>query len=215
MTKIALGLIMTFTALALVACGSSAPANFYLLQARPATSFQGPATDAAEEISIGIGPLELPEYLDRPQMVTRSKGNSVKVHEFERWAEPLVEGVSRVVSDNLADLLLSEQIAIHPWHSPLKVDYRLSLTFTRFEGAADGSISLAGRWVFYNTEKNKVILRQPFKLSRTAASQRVEALVDGQNQLLAELCEGIADAVTRVVASWENQPLECSGNTKQ
>lgn len=206
MMKISLLSILILSTLALVACGSSAPANFYLLQARTTASFEGPATAAAEGISIGIGPLELPEYLDRPQMVTRSGANSVEIHEFERWAEPLEEGVSRVLTDSLADLLRHEAIAIYSWRSPLQVDYRLGLSLTRFEGAVDGRITLAGMWALYDTEKREIALRQPFNLSRAAASQRIEALVDGQSQLLAELCEGIADAVSRAVASRENQP---------
>ena len=201
MTKIALGLMMVFAALALVACGSSAPSNFYLLQSQPSTPFQETATGAADVMSIGIGPLELPEYLDRPQMVTRSGVNNVKIHEFERWAEPLEDGVTRVVTDNLAGLLSPEQIAILPWHSPLKVDYRLNMTITRFEGAADGQITLAGVWVLYNTERNKVIVRQPFLLSQAAASRQVDALVDGQSQLLAKLCEEIAAAVGKLLGA--------------
>lgn len=201
MTKISLVLITILSALSLVACGSSSPANFYLLQARTTASVEGPETAAAEGISIGIGPLELPEYLDRPQMVTRSGTNSVEIHEFERWAEPLEEGVSRVLTDSLADLLRHKQISIYSWRSQLKADFRLGLTLTRFEGAADGSITLAGIWALYDTEKREIALRQPFLLSHTAASQRIEDLVDGQSQLLAKLCEEIAESVTEVVAS--------------
>lgn len=215
MMKIALVAIMLFSALALVACGSSAPASFYLLQARTAASFEGPETAAAEELSIGIGPLELPEYLDRPQMVVRSGTNSVEIREFERWAEPLEEGVSRVLTDSLADLLRHQQIAIYSWRSQLQVDYRLGLTLTRFEGAASGRITLAGVWALYDTEKRKIAIRKTFFLSHTAESQEIEALVDGQSQLLAELSEGIANSVIEVVAIRENPPVQSGGDGNQ
>lgn len=208
MMKIALASIMVFSALVIVACGSSAPANFYLLQTQATPSLKGPAMAASEELSIGIGPLELPQYLDRPQMVVRSGINSVKVHEFDRWAEPLKEGVSRVITDNLADLLRHEQIAIQPWRSQLQVDYRLGLNLTRFEGTEDGRITLAGTWVFYDTENHKIAQRKPFHLSQTAESRRIEALVEGQSELLAKLCEEIADSITELVASRENMPAK-------
>jgi len=46
---------------------------------------------------LALGPVRLPEYLDRPQIATRSEGNEVRLHETERWAGSLQEDVSRVM----------------------------------------------------------------------------------------------------------------------
>jgi uncharacterized lipoprotein YmbA len=176
-------------------CGSSAPANFYLLQARAAPATPAPQTPGPVLLSIGIGPVEIPEYLDRPQMVIRTGVNTVRVDEFERWAEPLKDGVARVVTDNLADLLESRRIAVYPWRNQLKADYRLALTLSRFEASAAGQAILAGWWTLYDTENRIVSMRKQVHLVGTAAGRKTDSLVEGQSRLLAELCEEIAEAV--------------------
>jgi uncharacterized lipoprotein YmbA len=81
------------SSLGLGACAST-PSRFYLLNAlatpetipSPATS-QGPV--------IGVGPITMPRYVDRPQIVTRVGRNQLALGEFDRWAEPLQNNVSR------------------------------------------------------------------------------------------------------------------------
>ncbi len=192
--------VMVLALLVLGGCGSSAPANFYLLQARAA-----PATPVLHEpgpalLSIGIGPVEIPEYLDRPQMVIRTGVNTVRINEFERWAEPLKDGVARVVTDNLAGLLEVRRIAVYPWRNQLKTDYRLALTLSRFEASADGQASLVGWWTLYDTENRVVSMRKPVRLVETTSDRKTDVLVEGQSRLLAELCEEIAAAVGQLPA---------------
>jgi uncharacterized lipoprotein YmbA len=184
--------------LVLGGCGSSAPANFYLLQTRAAPETPVPHKPGPAWLSIGIGPVEVPEYLDRPQMVFRTGVNTVQVNEFERWAEPLKDGVARVVTDNLAGLLEGMRIAVYPWRNQLKTDYRLALTLSRFEASADGQATLTGWWTLYDTENRVVSIRTPVRLVGAAAGRKTDALVEGQSRLLAELCEEIAAAVEQL-----------------
>lgn len=187
-------------------CGSSAPANFYLLQAQPAPPSLKPESPAISHKAIGIGPVEIPEYLDRPQLVVRTGDNTVQINEFERWAEPLREGVIRVVTDNLAGLLATERIEVYPWRSQLMIDYRLVLNLSRFDAAADGQTTLAGWWTLYDTVNRQVSMRKPILLTASIESRKVEAMVDGQSHLLAKLCEEIAVAIRNLPSTEENQP---------
>jgi uncharacterized lipoprotein YmbA len=205
--------ILMVMLLLLAGCGSSAPANFYLLQAQPVPASLKPPSlkpqpPAVSHKSIGIGPVEIPEYLDRPQLVTLTGGNTVQIHEFERWAEPLREGVTRVVTDNLAGMLATDPIEVYPWKSQLTVDYRLALTLNRFEAAADGQTTLAGWWTLYDTANRRVSLRKPVLLTGSIESNKVSAMVDGQSRLLARLCEEIAGAVRHLPATMENKAEE-------
>lgn len=202
--------ILIVMLLLLAGCGSSAPSNFYLLQAQPAPAIAQPERPTASHKSIGIGPVEIPQYLDRPQLVTLTGGNTVHIHEFERWAEPLREGVTRVVTDNLANLLATDPIEVYPWKSQLTVDYRLALTLNRFEAAADGQTTLAGWWTLYDTANRRVSLRKPVLLTGSIESSKVSAMVDGQSRLLARLCEEIATTVRHLPANMENQAEEPS-----
>lgn len=187
--------IMLVILLLLGGCGSSAPANFYLLQTQPAPEIAKSETSAASHKAIGIGPVEIPQYLDRPQLVVRTGATEVHIHEFERWAEPLQEGVTRVVTKNLAGLLAAEQIDVYPWRSQLTIDYRLVLTLNRFEAAEDGPATLAGWWTLYDTTNRRVTVRKPVLLTASAPSNKIGEIVDAQSRLLSQLCEEIAAAI--------------------
>src|SRR5450631_3132830 len=49
----------------------------------------------APDVIIGIGPVKIPEFLDRPQMVTRTKEGMIRFAQFDRWGESLDLGVTR------------------------------------------------------------------------------------------------------------------------
>ncbi|HEX5606452.1 MAG TPA: PqiC family protein, partial [Candidatus Binatia bacterium] len=66
-------------------------------------------------LSLGIGPIKIPRYLDREQLVTRISQNRFAIAENDRWAEPLEENFSRVLSENLSILLQIDRVAAFPW----------------------------------------------------------------------------------------------------
>jgi hypothetical protein len=84
----------------LIACGSSPPTRFYILnEIAPATP---PAADAPNQIPVRVQPVTMAPELDRPELVTRSGPNRVQVAGSERWAAPLVDQIRRVLSDDLS-----------------------------------------------------------------------------------------------------------------
>jgi len=88
-------------AAALAGCGETRPYTFYTLSA--VAEEQG-STDRGRSsgLAVGVGPITLPKYLDRPQVVTRPTANRLNLAEFHRWGEPLNQMLSRTVSENLA-----------------------------------------------------------------------------------------------------------------
>ena len=100
--------IFLLSLLLLCGCASKAP-NYYVLH-----SLQGEAPDvktarAENDLTIGVGPIKIPEYLDRPQMATRSTPYSLQFAEFDKWAEPLDKNLASVLAENLSILLSTDQ----------------------------------------------------------------------------------------------------------
>lgn len=85
--------------------GNSPPTRFYILPSASTT----PAASAIRE-TIGLAPISLPRYLDRPQIVTIDEGGQVMLAEFHRWAEPLSAGFSRVLTKALTARLPNKAI---------------------------------------------------------------------------------------------------------
>jgi hypothetical protein len=140
--KKTLGLLLV---LALAGCISrTEPSRFYTL-----TSGIGAAERASVAIGVpivGIGPIELPRYLRRPQMVARADGSEVIIDEFARWADPLDIQFGRVAAENVA-LLSSDALALpFPWREQFQPDLRIVGDVTRFEAETAGLVRLDLRW---------------------------------------------------------------------
>ena len=95
----------------LTACGSSPPTRFYMISA-DSTSASPSQTSA--DVSVGVGPIRLPEYLDRPQIVTRGNNARIELAEFDRWAEPLDRSFTAALVDYLSAATGSGQIYEFP-----------------------------------------------------------------------------------------------------
>ena len=110
-------------------CADTRPSRFYLLSAL------SPTQSAREEqgVSIGIGPIAFPTYLDRPQIVTRGGQNRIYFGEFDRWAEPLEENFARVLAKNLGELMATDNVFQHPWKRSAGIDFLVLVTVNRFD----------------------------------------------------------------------------------
>ena len=71
----------------------SSPTRLYTLTALAREGSPQPA--GGQGLAIGVGPVELPEYVNRPQIVTGDSGNELRRAEFEQWAEPLETNFTR------------------------------------------------------------------------------------------------------------------------
>ena len=132
--------LLLAASLAIVAgCGTPAKLNYYTL------SSQGPAAPAAvpaaaRPISVYVGPVTIPETVDRPQMVFRVDANQVEIADLERWAEPLKAAIPRLVAETLAREVAGSTVMTSRQSATLDFDYRVALDVQRFDfSAGDGS----------------------------------------------------------------------------
>ncbi len=70
--------------LALVGCGTTPPSRFYSLEPLPEAVRSAGDTGG---LSVNVGPVMIPEGLDRPQMITRLGPNELSIHDYDRWSE--------------------------------------------------------------------------------------------------------------------------------
>ena len=70
----------------LVACaGNSSPSTFYILRSMESPQENLPITAGERNVSVLVGPIALPGYLDRNQLVTVAGKNEMALDEFNRW----------------------------------------------------------------------------------------------------------------------------------
>ena len=135
--------VLACLALALTACfSSSPPARFFGLSSMP----DGPGADAPDQVSVGVGPIDVPEYLRRPQLVTRGQGSEFIVHEYARWAERLDSAIPRLLATNIDALSPGVVAVAMPYTAEVGIDYRLLGRVMRFDTDAAGLAVLEIQW---------------------------------------------------------------------
>jgi len=180
-------------ALALVACGGQVPTfKYYVL-----TPLSGPAASAAEggTVSIGVGPVRLPGYLDRQQIVTRRGADEIDLGDLDRWGEALADGVPRTIADSLGVLLPSARIALFPWAGT--VQYQVLIDVNRFDGPLGGDLVLDARWRIVGPDRKDVVERR-FTAREPVGAATYGAQVAAMSRALGALSREIAGALAAV-----------------
>src|SRR5512137_2064475 len=108
---IALGLL----AVILAGCAGSPSSKFYQLNALQNMTSITPDVSREQHQAIAIGPVRIPDYLDRPQIVTRAGKNELNLSEFHRWAGSLESDVTRVLVEDLSSFLPANRFSVVPW----------------------------------------------------------------------------------------------------
>ena len=183
--------------LGLGAC-TSTPSRFYILNSLY-TSETIPATAAAQGPIIGVGPITLPKYLDRPQIVTRASRNQLALAEFDRWAEPLQDNVARVLAEHLARLIPTDQILLNPWPRSATLDYQVTVEVLQFDGWLGGESMLLARWSILDGAEHELFNRM-VHLHAPTGGRDYEAMVVVMNQMIETLSRDIATAIQRLAS---------------
>ena len=180
-------------------CATTPPSQFYVLtpMERHAAAASTTTATSGNEISVGVGPLQLADYLEGPQLVTRPTPNRLLIEEFHRWGGTLQGNLLTVLAKNLAMLLQSDQVARYPWDEPVDPDYRVRLDVLQFDGMLGRSVDLDTRWEIVGPGRSD---RYGLKLLRAGrvvhtepvAGDSYEALVAAQSRAVAALSRELA-----------------------
>lgn len=178
-------------AIALAGCGlltaprTIAPQFFVLNAVAPPGTTDHP-------IHIGLGPVSLPSYLDRPEMARRVDANQIAYDAEARWAESLHGNFQRTVAANLVVLLHPTRIEFFPWYRTARFDVITTIAVSRFEQQPDGSVALMARWTVRDGQDVTQVVRESVYSRPGGSPEQNAAALSG---LVAELSQDIAAAI--------------------
>src|SRR3954470_5352521 len=185
--------------LAMTGClGSSRPSRFYTLS--PAQIRDGPGSTATDA-TLAIGPIEIPAYVDRQQIVTRSGTNELVVAEFDRWGGSLDSEISGSLVATLRERLASQKVAVAPWRSAIlsgaSARYRTAVSVSRFDGIPGQSVILQGRWELIEQSGGK---EESLGVREATVTEKIEgesydALVAAMQRALVRFGQEMGDTV--------------------
>ena len=178
-------------------CGSSPPSSFYTLSPSPLTPI-GAAVDGG----ITIGPIDIPDYLNRPQIVTRREGSELKLAEFDRWAEPLEDSFQRMLTTNIRSLLGSNEIVEYPSKQKFGLHYHVVARIQRFDTDYRGNAVLEVKWGILDSNGGRVAPLASGRFESQASNandynQIVAALDDTVSQLSVAIARNLIEIEDR------------------
>ena len=170
--------------------GGTAPTRFYVLAAA-----DGPEVPGSRAVSIGVGPVNVAGYLDRPQIVTRPSPDKIDLADFDQWGEPLRDGIPRVLAENLSRQLPAAKISVFPWRGLEGVRYQVVVDVTRFDGPAGGDTTLEARWRILDGTTAKELAGKTTRLTEPAGAAGYPQTVSAMSRALAGLSRDIAQTL--------------------
>lgn len=181
---------------AVAGCITTGPdAEFYTLS-KPTGPDLAPSL-ASNTPAIVVGPVQLPEVLDRPQIVTRANGHRLNIHEFHRWGGSLAEEMARAVQADLIRVLGSDRVALYGV-TEFPADFRVGLNVERFDGTLGSEVVLEVRWSIYGGGTGTLAAAHRSRIVDTADGTGFESLVAAHSRALSTVSRLIAEEIQRL-----------------
>ena len=180
-------------------CTRSAPVHFYMLAQSPPSAPTAPAAAVGRGPTIAIGPVTLPRYLERINIVTRGD-TELDVSEYDRWAEPLNSSVPRLLASDLSTMLGTERIVMFPWSVETTIDRQVVVDVLRFEGTMAGDVVLDARWRVLGPARQELVLQHSV-VREAAGANGYPAVVAAMRRAVGVLSREIAEAIKRLPVS--------------
>jgi uncharacterized lipoprotein YmbA len=178
-------------------CSTPPPSRFYTLAATATST--STSTSQPSTLVIAVGPVTVPSVVDRPEFVVSTGPNEVRLDDFNRWASPLQDGVSRAIAENLVAILGTPRVVRFPQTLATEPDYRVAIEVRTFESTPGKSAALDAVWTVRRAKDGKT------QTGRTSARETVteagyDALAAAHSRAVAQLSQDIASA-TRLLQS--------------
>lgn len=177
------------TVLLVSACSTRSPnSNFYLLENELND------VERTETVRVGLGPVSVADYLQKPQIAIRTNTSQIIFSEFDRWASDLRGLIITSLQHDLSDELNSNNVFEYPWRKSDQIDYAIQLDIKRFDASfEDSSAYLEAKMVL--SSKSGQSMARSFALSENFTGGTYAAVVSAERRLLARLAQQMAQII--------------------
>lgn len=178
--------------------GKSQSPRFYALSPIPAEERGSGQDIPARNAVIGIGPVNLADYLDQPKIVTRKDDNQLVRAEYDQWAGSFKDNITSVLADNIGFLLPTQRVYLYPWRRSVPVDYQIVLDIVRCDGRLGKDAVVAARWSVFDGRKKTLISAERSSIREPVSGGDYAAVVAAQSRAMARLSQEIVEAIRAV-----------------
>jgi hypothetical protein len=187
--------------LSIIACVGrpSAPTQFYMRNPVSPTTDAQPRVMEPEIVLVSLDPVEIPQYLNRPQIITQVDGAEYHLDEFNQWLEPLADTLTRVIAENLVAMLDDHRIEVISMERPVETDFSVTVQILQLDGNPGKEMVLITRWSLFDQSDNVLSLTKRAVFKDTVGDDGYQSIIKAQNRLVESLSREIADAIRPII----------------
>jgi len=198
-------ILITFSCTLLLACQHSPQKNFYYLtaqlhaeQSSPKTLEKSTAPTPSSQVNqlIGIGPIDIADYLNRSQIIENQANNRLNMADNAFWAEPLDKSIARVTALNLTQVNSARSIVYFPWRSDSKPRYSIRVRINELSRTANQA-NLIATWELIDSDSKSNLQRKNF-IRSTPVDSGATGLAQAFSKLLADLATDMDTELTKL-----------------
>ena len=184
-------LLLALLGLTLVSgCHTSPVVVFHTL--RPLALEETKPVPAEKALALEIMPVQLPELLQRSQIVFLKGPGIHGLSETHRWGNTLEKDMQRVLAENLSALLGSDVVVVYPEGDHVKTDYRITLDVQQCDGELGGMVQFRGTWMVTSSDSGRMALFRKSTIQEAVTERNIDALVAAHSRVMGSLSREIA-----------------------
>ncbi len=188
----AIGIFLLIGVMWLSGCAQTQPTRFHLLRPLASPLAVAPLT---RTIRLAVGPVQVADYLRRPQLVAAEGRFGLRVGEFDQWGGNLEQGVASVLAENLSLLLGQDAIFLSPGEPAVSIGYRLVVEIRRFEPDGTGTFQAVIVWTLLPGDSSTPLKIRRMMATEPLADGSFSTLVEAQSRALALLAHEVAETL--------------------
>ncbi len=169
------------------------PVEFYRLSADVGLKQNKTFAVKSKNVTVALGPIRIPEYLNRPQMLTAISDNQYILSEEHRWAEKLDQNILLALYETLPTQLNTDHVLRYPWSQRQDIDYQVGIDVLDLTTDAQGQVQLIAQWSI--KPKDKLIIDKRFNCRIAASTTDYALMVKAQSQCLTQLGQVLAKSL--------------------
>ncbi|MFZ0678058.1 PqiC family protein [Candidatus Binatus sp.] len=175
--------------------------KFYLLTptadtATP-TSATAPTQSSSDSFTLGLGPIKLPPYLDRPEIVTRAAPNRLELSKEDRWGESLQNGFTRAMQRDLA-AQSGAVVIVFPWYNTVHIDMQVQIDVYRFETDSQGVATLSAKWTILDSTGKNILYTVETRLTQPSKPGDNTEAAAALSRTIGDLSSQIANMIQQL-----------------
>jgi uncharacterized lipoprotein YmbA len=175
--------------------------KFYLLTPTADTAAQAATTPATPsttgDFTLGLGPIKLPPYLDRPEIVTRMAPNRLELSKEDRWGESVQNGFTSAMQRNLA-AQAGAVVIVFPWYNTVHIDMQVQIDVYRFETDAQGIATLSAKWTILDSTGKNILYTVESHLTQPSKPGDMTEAAAALSRTIGDLSGQIANMVQQL-----------------